>query len=313
MELSPQWPDTVMLSNHSTAYKVGHVCFYRRGNWGTKVKSAVQKATSSRNEAPRLPDSEPWSPAAPTTAFWHSGDHVLSWPRVSAYLNQKSLGKGLHIHSHSVQLLTGATGFRGWESPGKLCGQNWDNQLQNQFLPRLSDHCSIHGFSNPFMVKGPQIYKLEPSYTYTNFLLLLQSPFWFARQWEENVPVCCGRGNAEDTGLFLFSFCVSFKRSLCCVPCWVAQLCLTLWDPKDCSASGSSVREDSPGKTTMVGCHDLLQGTFPTQGSNPGLPCFRWILYRLSQQGNPRILEWVAYSFSRGTSWPSNWSGSPAL
>ena len=30
---------------------------------------------------------------------------------------------------------------------------------------------------------------------------------------------------------------------------------------------------DSPGKTG-VGCHFLLQGIFPTQGSNPGL--LRW-------------------------------------
>ena len=28
---------------------------------------------------------------------------------------------------------------------------------------------------------------------------------------------------------------------------------------------------DSPGKNTGVGCHALLQGMFPTQGSNPGL------------------------------------------
>ena len=29
---------------------------------------------------------------------------------------------------------------------------------------------------------------------------------------------------------------------------------------------------DSPGKSTGVGCHFLLQGIFPTQRSNPGLP-----------------------------------------
>ena len=29
---------------------------------------------------------------------------------------------------------------------------------------------------------------------------------------------------------------------------------------------------DSPGKNTGVGCHFLLQGIFPTQESNPGLP-----------------------------------------
>ena len=33
----------------------------------------------------------------------------------------------------------------------------------------------------------------------------------------------------------------------------------------------------------------LLQGIFPTQGSNPGLPHCRWILYQLSHQGSPRI------------------------
>ena len=30
-----------------------------------------------------------------------------------------------------------------------------------------------------------------------------------------------------------------------------------------------------PGKSTGVGCHFLLQGIFPTQGSNPGLPPYR--------------------------------------
>ena len=36
---------------------------------------------------------------------------------------------------------------------------------------------------------------------------------------------------------------------------------------------------DSPGKNNGVGCHFLLQGIFPTQGSNPGLPHFRQTLY----------------------------------
>ena len=40
-----------------------------------------------------------------------------------------------------------------------------------------------------------------------------------------------------------------------------------------------------------VGCHALLQGIFPTQGSNPGLPHCRWILYCLSHQQCLRILE----------------------
>ena len=56
-----------------------------------------------------------------------------------------------------------------------------------------------------------------------------------------------------------------------CALCLVAQLCLTLCDPMDCSPPSSFVHEDSPGKNTGVAYHDLLQGIFPTQGSNPGL------------------------------------------
>ena len=52
----------------------------------------------------------------------------------------------------------------------------------------------------------------------------------------------------------------------------------------DCSPPGSSVHRDSPGKNTGVGCQALLQGIFPTQGSNPGLLHCRQILYHLSHQ-----------------------------
>ena len=84
--------------------------------------------------------------------------------------------------------------------------------------------------------------------------------------------------------------------------CSVVSLC----DPVDCSPPGSSVHGDSPDKNTGVDCHALFQGIFPTQGSNPGLPHCRQILYQLSHQGSPRILEWVAYPFSRGSSRPRN-------
>ena len=68
------------------------------------------------------------------------------------------------------------------------------------------------------------------------------------------------------------------------VLCLVAQLCLSLYDPTDCSLPGSSVYGDSPGKHIGMGCHFLLQGIFPSQGSNPGLLHWRWILYHLSHQ-----------------------------
>ena len=95
--------------------------------------------------------------------------------------------------------------------------------------------------------------------------------------------------------------CVS-AQSWCVLSCFSLTLC----DSMDCNPPGSSVHGDSPGKNTGVGCHALLQGIFPTQGSNPGLPHCRRILYQLSHQGSPRILEWVAYPFSRGYSWPRN-------
>ena len=53
----------------------------------------------------------------------------------------------------------------------------------------------------------------------------------------------------------------------------VTQSCLTLWDPVDCSPPGSSI-------------HGILQA---------------------------RILEWVAISFSKGSSWPGIEPRSPSL
>ena len=52
----------------------------------------------------------------------------------------------------------------------------------------------------------------------------------------------------------------------------------------------------SPGQNTGVGSLPLLQGIFPTQGSNPSLPHCRQILCQLSHNGSPGMLKWVAYS-----------------
>ena len=57
------------------------------------------------------------------------------------------------------------------------------------------------------------------------------------------------------------------------------------------------------------GSPSLLQGIFPIQGSNPGLPHCRQILYQLSYKGSPRILKWEAYPFSSRSSWPRNQTG----
>ena len=64
----------------------------------------------------------------------------------------------------------------------------------------------------------------------------------------------------------------------------VAQSCPTLCNPYQAPPSIFAIPTrllppwDSPGKSTGVGCHFLLQGIFPTQGSNPGFPHSRQML-----------------------------------
>ena len=69
------------------------------------------------------------------------------------------------------------------------------------------------------------------------------------------------------------------------------QLFPAFCDPMDCSPPGSSVHGDSLGKNTGVGCHALLQGSFPILRLNPHLLC---------------ILHWQADSL------PLNHLGSPS-
>ena len=79
-----------------------------------------------------------------------------------------------------------------------------------------------------------------------------------------------------------------FLFTCCAMLCLAAQSWQTLCDPMDYS-SDYSVHWGSPGKNTGVGCHDLLQGIFPTQGLNPGLLHCRWTLYHPSHQRSPFI------------------------
>ena len=76
-----------------------------------------------------------------------------------------------------------------------------------------------------------------------------------------------------------------------------------LSDSMDCSLPGSSVHEDSPGKNTEVGCHELLQGIFPTQGSNPRLLCLlNWQAGSLPlvTPGKPEEIPGVTGKFGLG-------------
>ena len=62
----------------------------------------------------------------------------------------------------------------------------------------------------------------------------------------------------------------------------VAQSCLTLCDPMYCTVQGILQAQN-----TGVGSLSLLQGIFPTQGWNPGLPQYKQILNQPSDQGCP--------------------------
>ena len=104
------------------------------------------------------------------------------------------------------------------------------------------------------------------------------------------------------------------------------QSCPTFCNPMDYSLPDFSVCEHSSGKNTGVGCHFLLQGIFP--GIKPLSllsPEFvgrlftikatweaqdrKWILFDpmdciIHEILQARILEWVAFLFSRGSSQP---------
>ena len=73
--------------------------------------------------------------------------------------------------------------------------------------------------------------------------------------------------------------------------CLVTQPCPTLCNPMDSSPPDSSVHGDSPGKNTGVSYHALLQGIFPTQGWNPGLPNCTRSFYCLSHLGISKSKE----------------------
>ena len=66
---------------------------------------------------------------------------------------------------------------------------------------------------------------------------------------------------------------------------------------------------NSPAQNTGVESLSLTPGHLPKPGLNPGLPHCRWIFNQLSHKGSPRILEWVAYPFSSGSSQPRNLTG----
>ena len=125
-------------------------------------------------------------------------------------------------------------------------------------------------------------------------------------------PVCF-----LDITLLAFALLHSVLQGQTCLLLQVS-LNFLLLHSRTCESENRSVMSDflwphglyspwtSLGQNTGVGSLFLLQGIFPTHGSNPGLLHCRQILYSLSHKGNPSILEWVAYPFSSRSSRPRN-------
>ena len=73
---------------------------------------------------------------------------------------------------------------------------------------------------------------------------------------------------------------------------------------------------DSPGKSTGVGCHFLLQGIFLTHGSNPGLQHSRQMLKPLSHQGSPICWKCGIHEFTPWVGkilWRRKWQTTPVF
>ena len=89
------------------------------------------------------------------------------------------------------------------------------------------------------------------------------------------------------------------------------QICQTSqWYPT-LQSHGLYSTWNSPGQNTGVGSHS--PGDLFNPGIKPDLPHCRLILYQLSHQGSPRILEWVVYPFSCGSSRPRNGTSVPCI
>ena len=82
----------------------------------------------------------------------------------------------------------------------------------------------------------------------------------------------------------------------------VTQLCLTLYDPMDCSPPDSSVHG-------ILQARILQWGAIPfSQRSNLGLLHCRQILYHLSHQGSPKKASWCVCSIVSGSLQPMDHS-----
>ena len=128
----------------------------------------------------------------------------------------------------------------------KSCYHKFSYVGQLLKLPRVHDSpskctfCISHGLQGDANAAAPQVI------------------LWAAGKLDD------GRGAPSDLRALLIGLLLNMHAKL-------LQSCPTPGNPMDCSPPGFSVHGGSPDKNPGVGCHEFLQGIFPTQGSNPCL------------------------------------------
>ena len=127
--------------------------------------------------------------------------------------------------------------------------------------------------------------------------------------WPEPLGGALGRGSSEATPhseKFLSALYLKFRKRMEVFVTVVVQPHSRVWlcDPTDCSSPGFPVPSPTPKSESEVAqsCSTLC---YPVNCSPPG-SSVHWIFQAI-------ILEWVAISFSRGSSQPRDWTRSPAL
>ena len=90
------------------------------------------------------------------------------------------------------------------------------------------------------------------------------------------LALCLRNSEVQSKGMFQLTFLCSYDIYVCVCVC----VCVYSFDPME--PARLLCPWNFPGKNTGVSSHVLLQGIFPTQGSNPGLLCLvhcRWIFF----------------------------------
>ena len=96
--------------------------------------------------------------------------------------------------------------------------------------------------------------------------------------------------------------------------CLVAKSCLTLCDPVDCSPTRLLCPWDLPGKSTVAGCHFLLQGIFPTQGLSHVSCMGRQILYHwATREAHKTLLKEIQNDINKWKHISCSWIGRQSI